>query len=99
MLFIGEGLRGVEGGTAPRQPLPGTREAWPQGVGWLPSAKPNSAADAGNPGPSKSPYPYIDEPALCGVNNGQRARGPTRRERTVVADGGGSFEEMRVVVR
>ena len=27
---------GVRGGTAPRQPLPGTREAWPQRVGWLP---------------------------------------------------------------
>ena len=26
---------GVRGGTAPRQPLPGTREAWPQRVGWL----------------------------------------------------------------
>ena len=26
---------GVEGGTAPRQPLPGTREAWPQRVSWL----------------------------------------------------------------
>ena len=23
------------GGSAPRQPLPGTREAWPQRVGWL----------------------------------------------------------------
>ncbi len=28
-------LSGVRGGTAPRQPLPGTREAWPQRVGWL----------------------------------------------------------------
>ena len=27
---------GVRGGTAPRQPPPGTREAWPQGVCWLP---------------------------------------------------------------
>ena len=27
---------GGRGGTAPRQPLPGTREAWPQRVGWLP---------------------------------------------------------------
>ena len=26
---------GVRGGRAPRQPLPGTREAWPQRVGWL----------------------------------------------------------------
>ena len=26
---------GSKGGTAPRQPLPGTREAWPQRVGWL----------------------------------------------------------------
>ena len=26
---------GVRGGTAPRQPLPRTREAWPQGVSWL----------------------------------------------------------------
>ena len=26
---------GVRGGTAPRQPLPGTREAWPRRVGWL----------------------------------------------------------------
>ena len=25
----------VRGGTAPRQPLPGTREAWPQRVSWL----------------------------------------------------------------
>ena len=32
------GLPGVEGGTAPRQPLPGTREAWPQRVGWLMTA-------------------------------------------------------------
>ena len=28
-------LGGSEGATAPRQPLPGTREAWPQRVGWL----------------------------------------------------------------
>ena len=28
-------LRGVTGGTAPRQPLRGTREVWPRGVGWL----------------------------------------------------------------
>ncbi len=27
---------GSEGGTAPRQPRSGTREAWPQGVCWLP---------------------------------------------------------------
>ena len=26
---------GVRGGTAPRQPLQGTREAWPQRVCWL----------------------------------------------------------------
>ncbi len=26
---------GGRGGTAPRQPLPGTHEAWPQRVGWL----------------------------------------------------------------
>ena len=26
---------GGRGGGVPRQPLPGTREAWPQGVGWL----------------------------------------------------------------
>ena len=28
-------LGGVRGGTAPCQPLPGTREAWPQRVSWL----------------------------------------------------------------
>ena len=28
-------LRGVTGGTAPRQPLRGTREVWPRGVCWL----------------------------------------------------------------
>ena len=27
---------GVRGGTAPRQPLPGTHGVWPQRVGWLP---------------------------------------------------------------
>ena len=27
------------GRSHPRQPLPGTREAWPQRVGWLPCAK------------------------------------------------------------
>ena len=31
---VQEGYR-VRGGTAPRQPLPGTREAWPQRVSWL----------------------------------------------------------------
>ena len=36
----GAGSRGVEGGTAPRQPLPGTREAWPQRVGWLKHVSP-----------------------------------------------------------
>ena len=31
--------RGIEGvRTTPRQPLPGTREAWPQRVGWLMTA-------------------------------------------------------------
>ena len=29
------GIRGVRGGTALRQPLPGTRGAWPQRVCWL----------------------------------------------------------------
>ena len=33
-------LRGVRGGTAPRQPLPGTREAWPQRVSWLKHVSP-----------------------------------------------------------
>ena len=28
-------LGGSEGAQPPRQPLPGTREAWPQRVGWL----------------------------------------------------------------
>ena len=35
---------GVRGGTAPRQPLPGTREAWPQRVSWLIVPKPLLAA-------------------------------------------------------
>ena len=38
---------GVRGGTAPRQPLPGTREAWPQRVGWLTGAKTAGLADLG----------------------------------------------------
>ena len=41
---------GVRGGTAPRQPLPGTREAWPQRVGWLPSAKHTRRATLGTLG-------------------------------------------------
>ncbi len=36
----------------------------------------DSPADGRNTGPSKSPYPYIDEPALSGVNNGQRGDVP-----------------------
>ena len=39
---------GVRGGTAPRQPLPGTREAWPQRVGWLPCAKQTRPPTLGN---------------------------------------------------
>ena len=30
-----------------------------------------SSTNAWSPGPSKSPYPYIEEPASCGVNNGK----------------------------
>ena len=37
---------GVRGGTAPRQPLPGIREAWPQRVGWLSLRKVHQAAPA-----------------------------------------------------
>ena len=37
---------GVRGGTAPRQLLPGTREAWPQRVGWLSLRKVHQAAPA-----------------------------------------------------
>ena len=33
------------GGATPRQPLPGTREVWPQRVGWLPCAKTAGLAD------------------------------------------------------
>ena len=35
---LGGGIEG-RGGATPRQPLPGTREAWPQRVSWLPYAK------------------------------------------------------------
>ena len=37
---------GVRGGTASRQPLPGTREAWPQRVGSLSPRKAHQAAPA-----------------------------------------------------
>ena len=46
------GALGVRRGGAPRQPLPGTREAWPQGVCWLTHLKgrkpalPPTASDA-----------------------------------------------------
>ena len=42
--------------------------------------------DAPIPGPSKSPYPCIEEAALSGVNNGKRAdipRGPARYQRRI----------------
>ena len=42
-------LRDRRGG-APRQPLPGTRKAWPQRVGWLPSAKPTRPPTPGTLG-------------------------------------------------
>ena len=35
------------GRSHPRQPLPGTREAWPQRVGWLTGAKTAGLADLG----------------------------------------------------
>ena len=36
-------------GGAPRQPLPGTREAWPQGVGWLSHLRVAQASPADAP--------------------------------------------------
>ena len=42
--------RGIEGGTAPRWPLPRIRKAWPQRVGWLWSAKPTRPPTLGNLG-------------------------------------------------
>ena len=39
---------GGRGGGAPRQALPGTREAWPQRVGWLPCAKQTRPPTLGN---------------------------------------------------
>ena len=50
------GVRGIEGGRShPLQPLPGTREAWPQRVGWLLHRKvlrasPADAAEAAGEG-------------------------------------------------
>ena len=46
---------GGRGGGVPRQPLPGTREAWPQRVGWLLHRKvlrasPADAAEAAGEG-------------------------------------------------
>ena len=58
------GLPGVEGGTAPRKPLPGTREAWPQRVGWLPYATLTRRPTLGNVDRQNLHTSYIQQPAF-----------------------------------
>ena len=53
------GSRG-SGGTPPRQPLPGTREAWPQRVGWL--YRLNRGISASRGPPAYPPTPHVDTP-------------------------------------
>ena len=65
------GPRGIEGGGATPRQSAILNIAW---AGSRPLT--NSSPNAWNPGPSESPYPYIDEPALSGVNNGQRGDVP-----------------------
>ena len=76
------------GRSHPRQPLPGTREAWPQRVGWLPCLTCLPCADQTGSRASRAPtklirrrlencavkvsIPYIQEAAFRRVNRGRR---------------------------
>ena len=63
------GVTGVRGGTAPRQPLPGTREAWPQRVGWLTHLK----------GARQPPGKRAGRPAVAGISGWRSLHTRTRR--------------------
>ena len=74
---------GQRGHSSPPAPAGDPRSVVSKGRRF-PARLTNSSPDAGNPGPSISPYPYIEEPASCGVNNGKRGdipRGPATYQR------------------
>ena len=82
-------VEGVEGGTAPRQPRSGTREAWPQGVGWLNDETSVRRAYGLRCGSSGSPCRV----GLFDSSRGRPgyARGPRRRTRAPSAGPPPSF--------
>ena len=61
---------GQRGHSPPPAPAGDPRSVAPKGR-LAPVRRTISSTNAWSPGPSKSPYPYIEEPALCGVNNGK----------------------------
>ena len=74
---------GVRGGRAPRQPLPGTREAWPQRVGWLPSAKHTRRPTLGNLGRQHLHTRTLRSPLHAVSTTGKEAMSQGFQRRTI----------------
>ena len=76
---------GQRGHSPPPAPAGDPRSVAPKGRRF-PARPTNSSPAAGNPGPSISPYPYIEEAAFRCVNNGKRGdipRGPATYQRRI----------------
>ena len=73
-----DSFQGIEGaGLAPRQPLPGTREAWPQRVGWLSHLR---VAQASPADASETPLRAPPEPADEALTVARQIRRPVVHE-------------------
>ena len=81
---------GVRGGTAPRQPLPGTREAWPQRVGWLPCAEPSRPPTRGALGRQNLHTRTLTKPLYAVSTTGEEAMSQGFQRRTRAGPGSAS---------